>query len=637
MKILKSQVLTDFNQKLRNNMHSLLASFFMFLGLLAPQTFGAVPVTYPVNGGTGTSTKPTYGKLLLGNASGLYNLVATSSLGITSGVSSVSNSDATLTISPTTGAVIGSLNLDHANSWTNLQTLTTHDANTTALMLQGSSGQTVDLFKAFIFGNVNPIFEITQLGDTVVGGELTVAGSRTYPYWRNNAGTLSMYNSFQLQWSSGGDYNAPYDIALKRNAANILEINNGTAGTLAGLRVSQLGIATSSPAGTLGIAGAIFASSTTATSTFVGKGINLVTQAGQVPCYAVNGTCLSSGGGGSPGGSDTQVQFNDSGSFGGDAGFTFNKTTDYINIGNNSSPGGILTQNSGGVLDNTAAFGVSPETPTINPTDKGTSVALLAGDGGATSGAGGVISLIAGSAQGGNSDGGAVIIHSGQKIGSGLDGELNFSSQGGFGLFINSSDFGDQTVAIGLSPTVRHLIISDGSTGIGALLDTSSLASSDKTFTFPNTTGTFCLTTTCLSISGGLVTSYAGTSTQGYGISPILRTNDVTGKTTDFTIATYTPTATSTFRIGGYIVITAVSVDVIQFQAAYTDETGASRTQLFFPQGLTSAALAATGSYNFPTVDIRVKANTTITVSTHLTTGAGSITYDAGGTIQQIN
>ena len=35
-----------------------------------------------------------------------------------------------------------------------------------------------------------------------------------------------------------------------------------------------------------------------------------------------------------PGGSDTQVQFNDGGSFGGDAGFTYNKTTDTATIGN---------------------------------------------------------------------------------------------------------------------------------------------------------------------------------------------------------------------------------------------------------------------------------------------------------------
>src|SRR5208282_4213885 len=34
------------------------------------------------SGGTGTSTAPSYGQLLIGNASGGYNLVATSSLGI---------------------------------------------------------------------------------------------------------------------------------------------------------------------------------------------------------------------------------------------------------------------------------------------------------------------------------------------------------------------------------------------------------------------------------------------------------------------------------------------------------------------------------------------------------------------------
>lgn len=41
---------------------------------------------------------------------------------------------------------------------------------------------------------------------------------------------------------------------------------------------------------------------------------------------------LSSGGGGSgtPGGADTQVQFNDAGAFGGDAGLTYNKTTDVL-------------------------------------------------------------------------------------------------------------------------------------------------------------------------------------------------------------------------------------------------------------------------------------------------------------------
>lgn len=41
----------------------------------------------------------------------------------------------------------------------------------------------------------------------------------------------------------------------------------------------------------------------------------------------------NAGGTGSPGGSDTQVQFNDSSAFGGDAGLTYNKTTDALTAG----------------------------------------------------------------------------------------------------------------------------------------------------------------------------------------------------------------------------------------------------------------------------------------------------------------
>jgi len=38
---------------------------------------------FPGGGGTGTSTVPTYGKMLVGNAGGTYTLTATSTLGIT--------------------------------------------------------------------------------------------------------------------------------------------------------------------------------------------------------------------------------------------------------------------------------------------------------------------------------------------------------------------------------------------------------------------------------------------------------------------------------------------------------------------------------------------------------------------------
>ena len=41
---------------------------------------------------------------------------------------------------------------------------------------------------------------------------------------------------------------------------------------------------------------------------------------------------VSGTGGGTPGGSDTQVQFNDGGTFGGDAGFVYNKTTNTVTL-----------------------------------------------------------------------------------------------------------------------------------------------------------------------------------------------------------------------------------------------------------------------------------------------------------------
>lgn len=56
---------------------------------------------------------------------------------------------------------------------------------------------------------------------------------------------------------------------------------------------------------------------------------------------------LQGGAGSSPGGSSGFVQFNDAGTFGGDAGFTYNKDTDTVSIGNGLIVTGVTT--SGGV------------------------------------------------------------------------------------------------------------------------------------------------------------------------------------------------------------------------------------------------------------------------------------------------
>lgn len=50
-------------------------------------------------------------------------------------------------------------------------------------------------------------------------------------------------------------------------------------------------------------------------------------------------------GNGSPGGSNTQVQFNDAGVFGGDPGFVYNKTTDTLSLGNITVSGNATSNN----------------------------------------------------------------------------------------------------------------------------------------------------------------------------------------------------------------------------------------------------------------------------------------------------
>jgi hypothetical protein len=80
---------------------------------------------------------------------------------------------------------------------------------------------------------------------------------------------------------------------------------------------------------------------------FTGAGV-----AANVTGTNVTVTISGGGGSGTPGGSDTQVQFNDGGSFGGNAAFTFTKTTGNLTT-SNLIAGNTTT---GGVFANTVTF-----------------------------------------------------------------------------------------------------------------------------------------------------------------------------------------------------------------------------------------------------------------------------------------
>jgi len=111
--------------------------------------------------------------------------------------------------------------------------------------------------------------------------------------------------------------------------------------------------------------------------------------------------------------------------------------------------------------------------------------------------------------------------------------------------------------------------------------------------------------------------------------------NDSTGLTGAATITTYTPGSLGSFRVSPYLNITARSLDVLNLVCTYTDENSNSATATFFPMGLTSASLATVGNFNFPPTVVRSGANA-IKVIAVLTTGIGSVAYDAGVVIEQI-
>jgi hypothetical protein len=114
----------------------------------------------------------------------------------------------------------------------------------------------------------------------------------------------------------------------------------------------------------------------------------------------------------------------------------------------------------------------------------------------------------------------------------------------------------------------------------------------------------------------------------GGATSPTVSSSaDLTAQTTADTITSVTSVAaTSTYNVGAYLNVTAVTTDVIEVQIIFTDENNTAQT-------ITLPTVSTTGYVSMTPQIIRVKASTTITVKTTLTTAAGSITFDTGAYI----
>lgn len=149
------------------------------------------------------------------------------------------------------------------------------------------------------------------------------------------------------------------------------------------------------------------------------------------------------------------------------------------------------------------------------------------------------------------------------------------------------------------------------------------------------------LTITSLA-GGGIVTANGSGKLRVVSGDPVLRMaiSDLTGQTAAVSnVITYnTPSPGGTYRIGGYINITAASASTITLKVTYTDENSNSVTQIIpltlASTGAISTTAVAISNNSATDIQIRVLGSTAITV---LTTVTGvSRTYDVGATIESL-
>jgi len=121
-------------------------------------------------------------------------------------------------------------------------------------------------------------------------------------------------------------------------------------------------------------------------------------------------TFQAGGGGGTPAGPSTAIQFNNGGAFAGTANLTWTDATGVLQIGGDNAAGGTLTSGTPGAGNPGRGLLITATSSNL-VTGGGGSFQMVAGNGGSTSGAGGLFSIVAGSAPGtgaANSNGGQI-------------------------------------------------------------------------------------------------------------------------------------------------------------------------------------------------------------------------------------
>lgn len=178
----------------------------------------------------------------------------------------------------------------------------------------------------------------------------------------------------------------------------------------------------------------------------------------------------------------------------------------------------------------------------------------------------------------------------------------------------------------------------EGVTSAGATGTQNIVYSNSPTLVTPNLGTPSALVGTNITGTAAALNIGGNAATVTNGVYKVASAN-LTGQTTVGNVLTYTTTATGTFEISSYLNITAISSESVTLQVTYTDENSNANTTTIPIVSQTNAVFSSSATVvgNRPALPITIRAltGTVITVLT-ITSGGGTVTFDAGATITQL-
>lgn len=136
----------------------------------------------------------------------------------------------------------------------------------------------------------------------------------------------------------------------------------------------------------------------------------------------------------------------------------------------------------------------------------------------------------------------------------------------------------------------------------------------------------------------GLITKYNGSTVVGNGVGAIRAKFDAVGVTSGGILIGYTSVANQNYIPSVYVNINSVTTNTLKVQLRWTDISSVSHTEDLIPLNNGGSAILSTVKYFiYPSLELRVLNGTTIEIEVIDVVTGGSINFDNGATLIQVN